>query len=112
MNKPDLEPFRSAERLLWHAWTVFDGDQPGRGGDMDGELRAMNGDSVAASLPLDIFTPAAVVDVPQRRGPWYFGDESAMGTVVTDPVSLDEAQEAIRAWCQQEIGRGDVTFSA
>lgn len=57
MTAPDWEPYRRAERLEWHAWTVFDGDLPGGDRCMDGDLRAINDGQVhkpSRSRPTDM----------------------------------------------------------
>lgn len=111
MDTPDLEPYRRAERLEWHALTVFDGDQAGGDGNLDGQLRAITGGTVVARVPLDIFTPAAweALDGHQiSSGPWVSGDANSAGLILADPRTPDAVRDEIRRWCQQEIGRDDV----
>jgi hypothetical protein len=113
VTMPDLEPFRTAQRLEWHAWTVFDGDDPDGDGQMDGDLRAINGNEVAAHVPLDIFSPEALEDgtCTLGSGPWYLGQDAPVGIIVANPSTRDQVGEEIRRWCRQEIGRDDVTLT-
>jgi len=111
MHAPDVEPYRRAERLEWHAFTVFDGDQPGGDGNVDGQLRAINGSTVVATVPLDIFTPknwsSLVGTAP--AGPWWMSERSGpIGVIVADPRSVDEVREQIRRWCRRAVDREDV----
>lgn len=114
MDTPELEPYHRAERLEWHALTVFDGDQVDGDGNLDGELRAVSGGQVVARVPLDIFTPAAWEALDGHMissGPWVSGEAGSFGLILADPRTSDAVRDEVRRWCRQEVGRDDVAVA-
>lgn len=111
MTRPDLEPFCGAERLEWHAVTVFDGETPGGDGNIDGDLCAITGGRLMASVPLDIFTPDAWDGDAASVGPWVSGEGGPLGLIIANPRTCDEVGEEVRRWCRREFGRDDVVVA-
>lgn len=108
---PDLEPYRRAERLEWHPWTVFNGDETGGDGNMDGDLRAINQGEIVANVPLDIFTPESADANATGSAPWKATEKGFLGILIANPRTRDEVREEIRGWCRREVGRDDVAVN-
>lgn len=91
----DLGAFRAAADLRWHPFTVFE-----PGGGVDGDLIADG----STHLPLDVYAPDELTrDVhPPLSG--------GVGIVVAAPATTGEAEEALRGWCREQLGRDDVVF--
>jgi hypothetical protein len=114
VDTPDLRPYHHAERLEWHAWTVFDGEQADGDGNLDGELRAIRDGQIVARVPVDIFTPAVweALDGPMiSNGPWVSSETGSFGLILADPRTPDAVRDEIRRWCQHELGRDDVAVT-
>ncbi len=99
----DTTPFRTAAELRWHPNTIF---TPGEGGD--GDLIATRPGADPITLVLDIYTPADMAS--DKATTPFTGDLGDLGVVVAEPATIEQAQDAIRGWCREQLGRDDVMF--
>lgn len=86
----------AAVEVRWQPYTVF---KPGNG--MDGRLYAAD---ESVSIPLDIFTQEEAEELSVEE----LTDDC--GAAFAAPATIEEAQTAIRSWCQKHLGRTDIIF--